>query len=62
MNQQKSRNELIDERLDAFNASAALDGMNLSEAEMAELKEKLKSGKSVEECVKEIVAEYKNPE
>lgn len=61
MNNQKTRNELIDQRLDEFNASSALEGMDLSPEKMEELKEKLKSGKTVEECVQEVVAEFKTP-
>ena len=62
MSDQKTRDDLIDKRLDEFNASSALEGMDLSESQLAELKEKLKSGKSVEECVQDIVMEYTNKE
>lgn len=61
MSNQNKRDEMIDKRLDEFNASSALEGLDLSEPELAELKAKLKNGKSVDECVKEIISEHKNP-
>lgn len=61
MNDKANRDELIDKRLDEFNASSALEGMDISPEELEELKKKLKSGMSVDEIVQEIVAEHKTP-
>lgn len=62
MSNEKSRETLIDERLDNFNASAALDGKELSKEQLEEIKDNLKSGKSPEECVQEVLKKYKNTE
>ena len=51
--------EEIDKRMDQFNASAKLDGMDLSQDRLDELKNELKSGKSVEDLISEIKEKYK---
>lgn len=62
MSNKKSREDLIDHRLDSFNASAALEGKELSEADLGEIKEMLKSGMSPEECMEKVLGKYKNNE
>lgn len=60
--EQRKFEKQIDDRLDQFNASAALDGKELSEEKLKEIKDNLKSGMTPEEGIKDFMKKYFNTE
>lgn len=58
---QRQPEDSINERLDKYNASAALDGKDLSPENLEKLKAMLRSGKKVDDCVAEVIAQHSNP-